>query len=77
MTEKHDTINKKTPTSMAELLAEFPENGPYKRRCEALKKKLITQSRKHYRRFYRLAGFAVILMTAVLTVLFSDLRHKQ
>ncbi len=32
-----------------------------------MKKKLITQSRKHYRRFYRLAGFAVILMTAVLT----------
>jgi len=28
---------------------------------------LITQSRKHYRRFYRLVSFAVILMTAVLT----------
>ena len=30
-------------------------------------KSLITQSRKHYRRFYRLVSFAVILMTAVLT----------
>lgn len=30
-------------------------------------KTLITQSRKHYRRFYRLVSFAVILMTAVLT----------
>ena len=28
---------------------------------------LITQSRKHYRRFYRLVSFAIILMTAVLT----------
>ena len=28
---------------------------------------LITQSRKHYQRFYRLVSFAVILMTAVLT----------
>jgi putative ABC transport system permease protein len=28
---------------------------------------LIAQSRKHYRRFYRLVSFAVILMTAVLT----------
>lgn len=30
-------------------------------------KSLITQSRKHYRRFYRLVALAVILMTAVLT----------
>ena len=28
---------------------------------------LIAQSRKHYRRFYRLVSFAVILMTAILT----------
>jgi len=30
-------------------------------------KSLIAQSRKHYRRYYRLVSFAVILMTAVLT----------
>ena len=30
-------------------------------------KSLITQSRKHYRRFYRLVALAVILMSAVLT----------
>ena len=28
---------------------------------------LITNSRKYYRRFYRLVAFAVVLMTAVLT----------
>jgi len=32
-----------------------------------MKKSLIAQSRKHYRRFYRLVSLAVILMTAVLT----------
>ena len=32
-----------------------------------MKKSLITQSQKYYRRYYRLVSFAVILMTAVLT----------